>query len=172
MHRLRKRLQELGIKTFSEYIPLLRNDNKEEIKIFINAITTNETFFFRHTKQFNYFYEKLLPKITVREDKNLRVWSAACSSGEEPYSIAIACREFFKRKPEWKYAIYASDVNSEVLNEAKEGYYSEKSLAKIPLILKKRYFSLNNEETDRKRKYILKPDIKKSVVFLKKVSVR
>ncbi|MEI8011734.1 MAG: protein-glutamate O-methyltransferase CheR [Candidatus Omnitrophota bacterium] len=144
MTRLRKRLEELQLGHFLEYIPRLEKDGAPELEIFINALTTNETYFFRHTKQFNYFYETILPSIVERGGHRgfqLKIWSAASSSGEEVYSLAIACREFFKGRPGWKVNLMASDINSDVIHEAREGVFSERSIKEIPASLKEKYFS-------------------------------
>ncbi|MFH0753623.1 MAG: protein-glutamate O-methyltransferase CheR, partial [Candidatus Omnitrophota bacterium] len=144
MTRLRKRLEELKISRFMDYIPLVERENGPEIEIFINALTTNETYFFRHTKQFNYLYEHILPEILAkgaRQGFHARIWSGASSSGEEPYSIAMTCREFFKGRPGWKVHMVASDINSEVIAEAKEGVFSERSIKDVPVSFKEKYFT-------------------------------
>ncbi len=151
--RLRKRLEELEIDGFGKYISLLEKNNSSELEIFINAITTNETYFFRHIKQFNYLFEKILPDFLsenqATSNREFRIWSAACSTGEEPYSIAIACQEFFSKHAGWKFKVYASDVNSEVIADAKEAQYPERSFKEMPATLRARYFK--PVSTDSKR---------------------
>jgi len=170
MSRLRKRMEELQLTKLIEYIPFLEDAKTQELEVFINALTTNETYFFRHTKQFNYFFEKLLPKI-VEEKSNsqarqLRIWTAACSSGEEPYSIAIACHEFFKNRLGWHYAIFASDINSQVLQSAEKALYNERSLKEMPSSLKERYFTpVEPLEKNRPRLFKLNDDLVKKVTF-------
>ncbi|MCK5579811.1 MAG: protein-glutamate O-methyltransferase CheR [Candidatus Omnitrophica bacterium] len=168
--RLRKRLEELNIKRFMEYVPLLEDKRSSEIEIFVNALTTNETYFFRHTKQFNFLFEKIFPEIieTRRAEgrREIKIWTAACSTGEEPYSIAIACREFFFKHPGWGVKICASDVNSDVLAFAKEGKYSERSLKEVPETMVKKYF--REMDFDNKKKwqsFALSDEIKKMVDF-------
>ena len=144
MTRLRKRLEELKLTRFTDYIPLVEREGGPEIEIFINALTTNETYFFRHTKQFNYLYEHILPEILgngARLGFHARIWSGASSSGEEPYSIAMTCREFFKGRPGWKVHMVASDINSEVIAEAREGIFSDRSIKDVPSSLKEKYFT-------------------------------
>ena len=142
--RLRKRLEELKLNGFTAYIPLLEQSNSSELEVFINAITTNETYFFRHIKQFNFLYEKILPDFLyanqTTSNREFRIWSAACSSGEEPYSLAISCQEFFKARGGWRFKVYASDINSEVIAEAKIAQYPERSFKEMPPELKTRYF--------------------------------
>ena len=137
--RLRKRLDELGCRDFTDYTKRLDGANLAEIEYFVNALTTNETFFFRHTKQFNYLYEVLLPEFVKQGKKKLEIWSAASSTGEESYSLAITLMEFSKKNP-MDFKIYASDINSEVLEEAKEAVYNERALKEVPESLRERYF--------------------------------
>lgn len=141
--RLRKRLEELGMTAFTSYIPQLDKSGSEELEIFINALTTNETYFFRHTKQFNYLFEKVLPAVLEmkRAQREIRVWSAASSTGEEPYSLALTLKEFFKGRPGWKVTLVASDINTEVIEGAQQGIFSERSIKDVPVSLKQKYFS-------------------------------
>ncbi len=171
--RLRKRLKDLDIGSFRDYLKLIKSPHSGEIEIFINAITTNETFFYRHPEHFHFLVKKALPSFLERgqmlENPELRVWSAACSSGEEPYSVAIACREFFKHHPSWRIAIYASDINSSVLDFCKKGVYGERSVNQLPNYLKKQYFTETETETDgpyQRPQFHLHKDIVQSVRFL------
>lgn len=168
--RLRKRLQDLSLNTFQEYIAILSRPNSDELETFINAITTNETYFYRHIKQFDYLKDKILPALIEKKralgKKEIKVWSAASSTGEEPYSIAILFKEFFKDKPNWKISLYASDVNSDVLSFARIGRYPERSFRELPDVLKKKYcVPVPQENTIRQQEYDLSPDIKKMVTF-------
>jgi chemotaxis protein methyltransferase CheR len=141
--RLRSRLSELGLTTFTAYLDHLRRTGKPELEIIINAITTNETFFFRHENQFNLLFETVLPEIVKKKEngpRELKIWSAASSTGEEPYSLAMALLEFFSSRPGWRLKVCASDVNTEVLEEAQEGRYNAKSVRLVPNSLKSKYF--------------------------------
>ncbi|MFH0985156.1 MAG: CheR family methyltransferase, partial [Candidatus Omnitrophota bacterium] len=141
--RIRSRLQELQCKNFTEYLKILARPDNSEHEYFVNALTTNETYFFRHTKQCNYLYEHILPELyRERKSETALLWSAACSTGEEPYSMAITCREFAKKNPGWKYKIYGSDINSEVLKTAQKGLYSEKSIKEVSPVLLEKYFQV------------------------------
>jgi len=168
--RLRKRLVALGLERFSAYIDVLKMPNSPELETFVNAITTNETFFFRHTKQFNILYEETLPGIVQKKQAagkdTVTVWSAACSTGEEPYSLAITCHEFLKTHPGFKVKILASDINSSVINEAKEGLYTDRSFRGVPDSIKQKYFT-HLEKGERYRRLFsqINPDIKKYVEF-------
>jgi len=167
MSRLRTRLIALNLTSFAEYIKVLERDSNERY-IYVNALTTNETYFFRHSNQFKYLYETMLPLIVKNRgvQKEIKIWAGACSTGEEPYSIAIFCKEFLKRHPGCKVKIYASDINTEVLSKAKAAKYHERSLKEIPLDTKKKSFL--NPEIDPKKKiksFQLKEDLKKMVEF-------
>ncbi|MCB1195244.1 protein-glutamate O-methyltransferase CheR [bacterium] len=142
--RLRRRLEELGLDDFSGYIRFLEDVSSNELEFFVNAITTNETYFFRHTEQFNYLFEKLLPALVEEKSRlsqrEVKIWSAACSTGEEPYSLSILCHEFFKKNHGFRFSILASDINSKVLEQAVTAQYSERSLREVSAELDAKYF--------------------------------
>lgn len=170
--RLRKRFQELKIDQVTEYIQLIRESDGRELEIFINTITTNETFFYRHPEQFDYLVDVILPDLLKKKQasgvKSFRIWSAACSTGEEPYTIAIACKLFFQCHPGYDCTIYASDINSKVLDFSKKALYPKRNVEKVPLKLKELFFS--QEHIGRTQKYLyyqLHPEIINSVKFLK-----
>ena len=170
--RLRKRLVSLGLNRFCDYLDILRRPASPELENFVNAITTNETFLFRHTRQFNILFEELLPEIVKRrraEGKDtITLWSAASSSGEEPYSLAITCHEYFKKNPAtaMKFKVYGSDINSIVLIEAKEGLYSDRSFRGVPPTIVERYFTpVETTERYHKRFFEVNQEIRKYVEF-------
>lgn len=145
--RLRRRLEELNCQSFTEYLKILTPQNTAEIEFFTNALTTNETFFFRHGEQFNFLYEEILPYLKANNNGKIEIWSAASSTGEEPYSIAMTLMEFFKNGgPPFK--IYASDINSEVIKEAQQGIYDERAVKEVPSGIKDRYFRRNVTSKD------------------------
>jgi chemotaxis protein methyltransferase CheR len=165
--RLRKRVQDLNLKDFSEYIAILEGKDRNELEIFINSITTNETFFFRHTKQFNYLYETVLPDLCARKVSVIKVWSAACSTGEEPYSIAISLAEFLKNKRETDFKVYASDINTRVVKMSQQGQYGQRSLKNVPKSLLDNYFSLvKGDQRQTEVLYEVKSTLKQKVHFL------
>jgi chemotaxis protein methyltransferase CheR len=140
--RLRRRIIELGLDGFGAYVDLLDKAGANELEFFVNAITTNETFFYRHEKQFDHLRNVLLPEIISASPNggNVRIWSAACSTGEEPYTIAMVCEDVFRRYPRHRYEIVGSDINSSVLAFARDAVYSPRSLIKTELEVRKRYF--------------------------------
>jgi chemotaxis protein methyltransferase CheR len=159
--RLSGRIRELSLGSFSNYIGYLEkcNDCKNEITKIINKITTNETSFFREMHHFEFLAKQALPKLmTIKKGKPLRVWSAACSSGEEPYSIAITAKEYLSDKTVLK--ILATDANTEVLEMAQTGNYKLKDLKdKIPEKYLKKYFTVKGDEI------FIKETIKSLVTF-------
>lgn len=143
--RLRKRIEELRLESFAQYVHILEKNDSAELEYFSNALTTNETFFFRHARQFNFLYENVLPAYKREGRGKIAVWSAACSKGDEPYSLAIALQEF-KDKGGPDFSILASDINTDVIQEAKDGVYDERSLKDVPESLKAKYFKATAEK--------------------------
>lgn len=126
--RLRRRMRILNLETFEEYIQYLKG-HKIEIEHFINAITTNETFFFRTARVWEQFNNLFLPEwYKNNPNSTLRIWSAASSSGEEAYTIAICCYEFKLKNPQFNFQIVGSDISTEVLNEARNAIYSGRAI--------------------------------------------
>ncbi|MFT5207173.1 MAG: chemotaxis protein methyltransferase CheR [Candidatus Omnitrophota bacterium] len=163
--RLSKRIKQLNLSKLSEYISLLSNPKDNELETFVNAITTNETFFFRHTKQFNYLYENILPDLINADIETLRIWSAACSTGEEPYSLAIALIEYFKNQPKFKYEILASDINTLILEQAKVGLYREDKMGSTTDSLRAKYFTKIPNEKKTGYNYQIAQRIKNYITF-------
>jgi chemotaxis protein methyltransferase CheR len=122
--RLARRLRALQLRTFAEYRERLQAD-VQEIAEFCNAITTNLTSFFREPHHFQYLREHLLTPLAAdrRGSRRLRIWSAACSTGEEPYSIAMTVLETLPNPGDWDVRILATDLDSEVLSRARRGIY-------------------------------------------------
>ena len=144
--RLSRRLRELRLDTFSQYIDLLRH-NPDEIGVMLNCITTNVTKFFRETHHFDFLKESYLPgrEEMLKERggaKKLRIWSAGCATGEEPYTLAMILHRYFKEKNGWSIKILASDINTEALEKGRRGLYTYKEAEGIPYALLKEYFKL------------------------------
>ncbi|MFK7865135.1 MAG: protein-glutamate O-methyltransferase CheR, partial [Pseudohongiellaceae bacterium] len=132
--RLRKRIKEVGVQSFSEYCLLLKDSKGDELPNFINSITTNLTSFFREPHHFEYLKEQLIPSLLEKsrreqDTKKLRIWSSACSTGEEAYSVAISVHQAFKHEIEgWDVKILATDLDSDVVETAKRGIYNSDRL--------------------------------------------
>ncbi|MEW6067599.1 MAG: CheR family methyltransferase [Nitrospirota bacterium] len=166
--RVRKRLQFYGISSFKEYCDYLFSPEgmeKEAVHL-IDVVTTNKTEFFREMMHFEYLVQNALPELIKASNglrKKLNIWSAGCSTGEEPYSLAIVLNEFTERHPALEYKIIATDVSSRVLDFAKCGIYNEESIKDIPTHLKKKYFLRSKD----KSKCLVKVDreIREKVTF-------
>ena len=165
--RVAKRLRLLKLDNFKDYCSLLKQDNNEESSHFINSITTNVTSFFRENHHFEYLTDKVIPDI-IRERSNtsrprLRIWSAGCSTGKEPYSIAMVLRENIKDIDRWDVKILATDLDSNVLHTAKEAIYPISRAEQVSPERKKRWML---EGTGEKSSYIkIKKEIRDLVHF-------
>lgn len=135
MARVSKRLRALRIGSFGDYIQLLRTrEGEREIVDLIDAISTNHTFFFREAAHFAFLMEKALPELTAapdfRNNREFRVWSAAASTGEEPYSIGICLSEYFEGH-EGSWQLQCSDISTKVLKKAMDGVFAAERLNKM-----------------------------------------
>jgi chemotaxis protein methyltransferase CheR len=147
--RLHSILTQHDFKSFSEYFDYVVNDKTGEAAVtFINKITTNHTYFMREPEHFYYFRDKVLPYLRQEiHNRDLRVWSAGCSSGEEPYTLAMLIDEFFgPEKKSWDAKILATDISLKALEEAKKGVYSNKDIAPVPAHWKTNYFKKTDAE--------------------------
>jgi chemotaxis protein methyltransferase CheR len=140
-NRLQKRLADLGMDSWHEYIALVREPGSPELQGCIEALTTNETFFFRHKEHWDLFIEQILKPWS--SSRTLRIWSAACSTGEEPWSAAIACRE---HRGDVRTTIEASDINQRVLAQAQAGVYGTYALQKLTEYARSRWFIAAGDE--------------------------
>ncbi|QXG79109.1 CheR family methyltransferase [Rhodospirillum rubrum] len=147
-----RRIIDRAIKTgscdFREYFTFLRFDmSGEEMQVLVNSMTVNETYFFREDYQFNALVANILPAIikTKRRSMPIRIWSVPCSSGEEPYSIAITILEKWDQADNWDIEIHASDIDSKILAEARAGIFGARSLARVPPAILLKYFTPRSE---------------------------
>ncbi len=138
--RLGKRLRALGLKSFKEYINLLRSKDSEELVHFIDAITTNYTYFFREEDHMAVLRDRVVP--WLRDvGKECFLWSAGCASGEEPYTIAITLMEALGNElPSWNIKILATDISTNALSKAKRGIYQMEKIKYVPKEILKKYF--------------------------------
>jgi len=165
--RLTRRMEATGAKTYQDYYLMLKSPRgSEELKFLMDEITTNETYFFRNVPQLAALETKLLPEIVETKNKmgfrKLRIWSAASSSGEEAYTMAMILLE--KRATllkDWIIEIVGTDINETVISQAKEGVYNAYSVRNIPDVYKRKYIKEDNG------KFILSPEVKKFVTFNK-----
>ncbi|MCK4535803.1 MAG: protein-glutamate O-methyltransferase CheR [Desulfuromonadales bacterium] len=144
--RLGRRLQLHKLKSFKDYYYFLRYkpDKEQELSEVVDLLTTNETYFFREDYQLRAFAEEILPEIRKRKeatgDKQLRIWSAGCSSGEEPYTLAMILLDQTWLSS-WRVEIIGTDISQKVLQMARQGEYGETSFRNTDQVYKRRFFS-------------------------------
>jgi chemotaxis protein methyltransferase CheR len=165
--RLRRRLRALGLGGFDEYCDLLRSpQGPPEIEHLVDLISTNHTRFLREPEHFTFLTARILPGLVpglLAAGSPLRVWSAAASSGEEPYTLAIVLAEFLRAYPSLEWQVEASDISHRMLEQARQGIYRLDSRQGLPPELLKRYFQRGvgvREGTCR-----VKPELQEHVRF-------
>jgi chemotaxis protein methyltransferase CheR len=162
--RLARRLRALQLKSFAEYRELLAQDGGREIAQFCNAITTNLTAFFREPHHFDYLRDHvLMPMVNSGAGKRLRIWSAGCSTGEEPYSLAMTVLESVPDLRRWDVRILATDLDSDVLERGRRGVYSEDRFKNVTLQRRSRFFTERREREGLC--YEATPELKSLITF-------
>ena len=159
--RLKERLREKKLNSLSDYFKTISSD-KEEFKSFLDSITTNLTRFFRNQPHFDALEKHVIPELinNIRKcgvNNVIRIWSAGCSTGEEPYTIAMLLSEILP--PMWKFEIIASDISLKCLITAKEGFYADTKVDGIPANYLSKYF----DKVDGG--YHIHPDIQSKIKF-------
>ena len=141
--RLGARLKATRISTFEGYLAHLKSGDPVELEQFTNAVTTNLTSFFREKHHFDFLAKTIIPELVRKKGngtRRLRIWSAGCSTGEEPYSIAITLKEALKDLARWDAKVLCTDLDSDVLNTCRAGIYSQQRVEKIPEGQLRRWF--------------------------------
>jgi chemotaxis protein methyltransferase CheR len=160
--RIEKRAELHEMETLNEYFMMLKfaKDSSEFYRL-INDLTVNETYFFRDFPQLRNFAEDVLPVFVKKQEgrKKIKIWCAACSTGEEPYTLFIILQEMLDKPEEWDIQILASDINTEVLQSSRVGLYESRSVKDVPPEYLEKYF------TKRKDKYLISLNARKSVSF-------
>jgi chemotaxis protein methyltransferase CheR len=160
--RLIERVEATDSGNFRNYFMMLRFEaSGDEIQALTNLMTVNETYFFREEYQFKCLVNSILPEITTtKKDKSpIRIWSMPSSSGEEPYSIAMYLLEYWPGIDQWDVEIISSDIDTKILNQARQGCYSARSVGNLPKSLLAKYF------TPRGQDYQICEDLKQAVEF-------
>jgi chemotaxis protein methyltransferase CheR len=151
--RLQKRLRELKITSFKEYTDYVfsKEGQKNEIVHMLDVVSTNKTDFFREPVHFDYLNSHVLPEFMEKQHviNKMKIWSAGCSSGEEPYTIAITLNEFKNSNQKFDYSITGTDISSQILQKAIIAVYKEERIVNIPLEIKRKYF-LRSKDKERK----------------------
>lgn len=159
--RLDERMGATGRTSFNAYFAHLRGDERDEIEHFINAFTINETYFYREDYQLHCLTNDMLrERVALGAKRSVRVWSAPCSTGEEPYSIAIWLLENWPLVDDYEIEIVGSDIDTRVLEAAQAGLYSKRALMRLDADLIERYFSPEGDENWR-----ILSDLRESVRF-------
>ncbi len=157
--QMRRRIDTLvtknGAKSYEEYVALIKKD-KALFEQFVNFMTINVSEFYRNPDQWKLMDETVIPKILKNNSRQIKIWSAACSTGDEPYSLAMA---FSKHVPLSNIKILATDIDKQVIQHAQVGLYNAKSIAGVPDDLKKKYF------TQVGTSYQIADEIKRCVEF-------
>ncbi len=163
--RLAKRLRTTGISSFSDYCTFVTsNDGVEERNNMLNALTTNVTRLFREPHHFDILKKTVLPPLLAqaKRGRRVRLWSSACSSGEEPYSIALTILSLLPDASSYDIKILASDIDKNILDKAQCGVYRASNVEAVPKALKQKYFEKTNRTGDEWR---VNDTVKKLITF-------
>ena len=164
-NRLSKRMTTLGLKSFRDYFYQVKYDTSlKEFNMLMNLVTTNETSFYRNPPQLACFQQEVLPLIIAQkkqpgQSKRLKIWSAGCSTGEEPYTLGMILLEVLGEHNDWNIEIIANDISENVLYSARTASYTEMSLRTTPLHIVNKYFTRDGD------KYCVTDNVKRLVKF-------
>jgi len=167
--RLRRRVKALGMSSYDQYCSFVFRNGAQQNEFIhlVDAITTNKTEFFREPTHFSYLANSLLPALIQQGrqplPRPLRIWSSACSTGQEPYSLAMELVEFSRLRERFKFQVYATDICTKVLEAASRAVYSSEITASIPAEMKKRYLLKSRDPGSRLVR--IAPEIRRLVNF-------
>ena len=162
--RLRRRLRDTGTATLNAYCDLLFADPSAngEIDHLINAVTTNKTDFFREPGHFDFLANTVLPTMVKQGRRRIRTWSAACSTGAEPYTMAMVLDRFAEAN-RMEYGILATDIDTEVLETARRGIYPAEQVDPVPSVMRQRYVAASTDR--RAAKVRIAPELRSAIGF-------
>lgn len=160
--RLGNLVEEKGFKSFHAYFDRVFDHNsREELETLLNKLTTNHTFFMREEEHFAFFQKTVLPQLAQSvKDKDLRIWSAGCSSGEEPYTLAMILQDYFSQEAGWDKKLLATDICVEVLERAVAGIYSREDLERMEASWRNKYFYRTGPDS-----YQINEKLRKEIIF-------
>ncbi len=163
--RLSRRLRQLKLNRFSDYCELLTSGDEHELVEFTNAITTNLTAFFRENHHFEFLKQTVLPELLEKnaDSRRIRIWSAGCSSGEEPYSIAMCVREIIPKNAGWDVKILATDLDSNMVERGKAGIYTAERVEGLSPERMKRW--VKRGKGDNADKVKMHPELQSLITF-------
>lgn len=154
-------LAEKNMKSFSEYMNLIRQKNPDEVIVLLNKLTTNHTYFMREPAHFEFIKHKFLPlQEKTNRRRSIRIWSAGCSSGEEAYTTCMVLKDYFSiGHPGWDFRILATDISEKAMTAGKNAVYSTESLKNVPPSWLTRYFVKQGDQ------YRLNDELRRHVTF-------
>jgi chemotaxis protein methyltransferase CheR len=164
--RIKRRVKALNLLTYTQYCEYLFGQEglKDEIVHLIDVVTTNKTDFFREPGHFDYLVDKALPELAVSlAGRQFTIWSAGCSTGEEPYTMAIVLSEYALTHPGFRFRVMASDISNIVLAKAELGVYSNDLVAPVAPALRRKYFMRSREPGSEQVRVV--PELRRSVEF-------
>lgn len=165
--RIKRRLRELDIPSYGEYCEFLFSHQgmKEELIHLIDVVTTNKTDFFRENGHFEYLSQKALPEFMDRNPtgRPFVIWSAGCSTGEEPYTMGMVLSEFAATRPGFRFRILASDISNLVLAKAQAGIYAEADVKPVAIPLRQKYFLRSRDKSNPRVRVV--PELRRQVEF-------
>jgi chemotaxis protein methyltransferase CheR len=166
--RLHKRLRELNMTSYKDYVEYLfsKDGQQTEVIHMIDMVSTNKTDFFREPVHFDYLHSNVLPDLLSgpHPSRMIKIWSAGCSSGEEPYTIAMSVSEFSQNTGNvFDFSILATDISTRMLKQAVDGIYKEVRVDMLPMNLKKRYLLRSKDRSNPTVRII--PDLRKRLTF-------
>lgn len=168
--RLQKRVRTLGLGDFSEYVEYVFSEEgrRHELLNMIDAVTTNKTDFFREADHFDFVEHSIVPEFVgdpARHGRPIRIWSAGCSTGEEPYTLAMVLEECRIDHPRLDYGIVASDISTQVLHKAMQAIYDEDRVSVVPQSYKKKYLLRSKDQA--KAQVRIRPELRAHVQFIR-----
>lgn len=162
--RLENYLKKNNYQSLNQFMDLVElNPDGKEAEVLMNALTTNHTYFWRENEQFIFLKEEVFPylKQKYEKTKDWRIWCAASSSGEEPYTLAMLCKEFLGlEQDKWDTKILATDIDTNVLNKAMTGIYAKESVENLPNTFVRKYFKKISDS-----EYQVKKELKDEVIY-------
>jgi len=166
--RLMKRLRALEISSFEEYWAFIQStEGKDEVINLINAVSTNKTDFFREPDHFKYLIDTVLPELIKNRPSEIRepfkFWSAGCSTGEEPYTLAMVLSDFAEKNKNFKFKILATDISTKVIEHGRIAIYSKERIDPIPMKMKQKYLLKSKDPANKVVRII--PELRSKVIF-------
>ena len=137
--RVSRRLKRIGAQDFTAYCNRVMNGDEAELASLVDVVSTNKTAFFREPRHFDYLTAAVLPSLGRLTPAGLRIWSAACSSGEEPWTLAMVLADYAEHTPGFHFQVTATDISTEMLREAQNAVYDEAKIEPVPMPLRKKY---------------------------------